>query len=107
MLTAPAIRLAISSPNSREPVEAPSTNSTGEPLSISACASGISGAVPYPPPTSTAGAGPAGIGNGVPSGPTTSSVSPTRRCMSQWVPLPCSATTNWIVPANVPPGVAL
>ena len=72
---------ATSSPNSRPAVAAPMMISTGEPASISRAASGISGAVPYPPPTSTAGRRVGGSGNGLPSGPTRSSTR--RRLLDQ------------------------
>ena len=92
------MRLASSWPNSRSALPAPSTTSTRHPRSRSADASGSSGALPYPPPTSAAFTAVLGSRNGRPSGPTTSSSSPCLRRLSHWVPLPWAAKTNSTVP---------
>ena len=92
------VRRAVSAPNTRSPLAAPSRKSTGQFRSLSFPARENSGALPYPPPTSRQAAGSLGTGNGRPCGPVTSSTSRGRRSASHRVPGPLAAKMNSTVP---------
>src|SRR6185437_2638203 len=92
------LRRAVSAPNTRSALAAPSRKSTAQPRPRSLSPRANSGALPYPPPTSSVFTGSRGNGKGRPSGPARSSVSLVRRPDSHRVPGPATANTNSTVP---------